>query len=125
MCDAKLASQIRDDNIDILVDLSGHSAGNRLLVFSRRPAPPQVTAWGFGTGTGLTTIDYFLTDEIIAPESEHHMSAETIRFLPSHLPSMAPIRSPEGVEPPCLVESFVTFGSINTLEKMNDTALNA
>lgn len=59
MGDAKLAAQIRDDNIDILVDLSGHSAGNRLLVFSRKPAPLQVTAWGFRTGTGLPTIDYF------------------------------------------------------------------
>lgn len=123
MGDVELAAQIREDKIDILVDLSGHSAGNRLLVFARKPAPLQVTAWGFGTGTGLPTIDYFLTDEIIAPESEHHMYAETVRFLPSHLPYMPPIPSPEVMEPPCLVNGFVTFGSFNRLEKMNDAAL--
>ena len=53
------------------------------------------------------------------------MYAETIRFLPSHLPYMAPIRSPVVVEPPCLVKSFVTFGNFNRLEKMNDAALDA
>jgi protein O-GlcNAc transferase len=125
MGDSELATQIREDKIDILVDLSSHSAGNRLLVFARKPAPVQVTAWGFGTGTGLPTIDYFLTDEIIAPESEHHMYAETIRFLPSHIPYMAPIPSPNIVEAPHLVNGYVTFGSFNRIEKMNDIALAA
>jgi protein O-GlcNAc transferase len=125
MGDAELAKKIRADKIDILVDLSSHSAGNRLLVFARKPAPVQVTAWGFGTGTGLPTIDYFLTDEIIAPESEHHIYAETIRFLPSHIPYMAPIPSPNIVEPPYLVNGYVTFGSFNRIEKMNDVALSA
>jgi len=125
MNDAELATQIRKDKIDILVDLSGHSAGNRLLVFARKPAPVQVTAWGFGTGTGLPTIDYFLTDEIVAPKSEHHMYAETIRFLPSHIPYMAPIPSPNIVKPPHLANGYVTFGSFNRIEKMNDAALAA
>ena len=123
MGDAALAAQIREDKIDILVDLSGHSAGNRLMVFAHKPAPVQVTAWGFANGTGLPTIDYFLTDAIVTPESEHHMYAESVRFLPSHLPYMAPVPSPDVVEPPCLVNDFVTFGSFNRLEKMNDAAL--
>ena len=121
--DAALVAQIREDKIDILVDLSGHSAGNRLLVFAHKPAPVQVTAWGFANGTGLPTIDYFLADEIVTPKSEHHLYAESVRFLPSHLPYMAPVPSPVVVEPPCLVNNFVTFGSFNRLEKINDVAL--
>lgn len=125
LSDTTLSDLIREDGIDILVDLSGHSAGNRLLVFARKPAPVQVTAWGFGTGTGLETIDYFLTDEIVAPSAEHELYAEEIEFLPSHLPYMPPTPCPDVSPAPCLTNGFVTFGSFNRLEKMNDAALAA
>ena len=61
---------MRRDGIDILVDLSGHSAGNRLLLFARKPAPIQITAWGCATGTGLEGMDYLLTDETTIPPQE-------------------------------------------------------
>lgn len=121
--DAQLAETIRDDAIDILVDLSGHTAGNRLRVFARKPAPVQVTAWGHGVGTGLGAIDYFLTDPTIVPESESALYAERIRYLPSHLPYMPPADSPPVAPPPCLSAGYPTFGSFNRLEKVNDEVL--
>ncbi|MFL2540880.1 MAG: tetratricopeptide repeat protein [Candidatus Latescibacterota bacterium] len=123
LSDAQLAEKIRDDKIDILIDLSGHSAGNRMLAFARKPAPVQVTAWGHGCGTGLTAIDYFLTDPIIVPEPEKVLYAETIRYLPSHIHYMPPQAAPDIVDAPHLENGFITYGSFNRLEKISDESL--
>ena len=125
MSDSDLAARIRDDRIDILVDLSGHSAGNRLLVFARRPAPVQVTAWGHAAGTGLTAIDYFFSDSIVVPDDETKLYAEAIRYMPSHLPYMPPDPAPDVAEAPCVANGYTTFGSFNRLEKIGDEALRA
>ncbi|HEX8910755.1 MAG TPA: tetratricopeptide repeat protein, partial [Humisphaera sp.] len=66
--DDAVAAQIRDDRIDVLVDLSLHTAGNRLLVFARRPAPVQVTWLGYAGGTGMAAIDWRVTDPHLDPE---------------------------------------------------------
>ncbi|MES2040339.1 MAG: tetratricopeptide repeat protein [Pseudomonadota bacterium] len=76
LTDAALAERIRKDGIDILVDLAGHTANNRLSVFARRPAPVQVSWLGYGYTTGLTAIDYFLTDDVSAPTGSDALFAE-------------------------------------------------
>jgi predicted O-linked N-acetylglucosamine transferase (SPINDLY family) len=72
----KIATQIRQDAIDILVDLAGHSAGNRLDVFALKPAPVSVSWLGFGYTTGLTAIDYFLTDTHVVPAASDSLFSE-------------------------------------------------
>ncbi|WP_315798926.1 tetratricopeptide repeat protein [Bradyrhizobium sp. SZCCHNRI3043] len=122
MSDDELADRIEADGVDILVDLSGHSAGNRLPLFARKPAPVQVTAWGSGTGTGLPTIDYFLADPVTVPETVRHLFAEQIHDLPAvitteALPDIAPTPLP------MLRNGFVSFGVFNRLDKISDPAL--
>src|SRR5262249_46966353 len=82
MPDAQLAAQIRADRIDILVDLKVHTAENRLMVFARKPAPVQVTWMGYPGTTGLSTIDYRLTDPFLDPQgmNEAYYAEETIRL---------------------------------------------
>ena len=121
--DEALAEQIRADQIDILVDLSGHSAGNRLLVFARKPAPVQVTAWGHATGTGLETMDYYFADPVLVPAAERELYAEEVFDLPcflcyeppEYLPEVSPLPAHEGTP--------FTFGCINRVEKISDHSL--
>jgi predicted O-linked N-acetylglucosamine transferase (SPINDLY family) len=119
MSDDALAALIRADDIDILVDLSGHSAGNRLLVFARKPAPVQVTAWGHATGTGLAAIDALFADRTAIPEEERHLFAERIVDLPCILGFAAPADAPPVAPLPALARGHVTFGSLNRLAKVS------
>jgi predicted O-linked N-acetylglucosamine transferase (SPINDLY family) len=122
--DEALEEQIRRDRIDILVDLSGHSAGNRLLVFARKPAPVQVTAWGHATGTGLETIDYFLADAVLVPKKDRALFAEKVVDLPCVLCYAAPDYAPEVQPLPALGGKPFTFGCINRIEKISDKSLS-
>lgn len=123
MSDAELAEQIRRDGIDILVDLSGYSSGNRLLVLARKPAPIQITAWGHAVGTGLDAVDYFLGDAQTVPvAAERHFSERVVR-LPSIIPFWAP-DPPLDVSPtPARARSHVTFGSLNRIHKITAEVL--
>ena len=123
--DAALAEQVRSDRIDILVDLSGHTEGNRLLVFARKPAPVQVTAWGHATGTGVRTIDYFLSDPVLVPQPERGLFAEEVFDLPCWLCYAAPAYLPAVPGLPVLGGEPFTFGCINRVEKISERAIAA
>ncbi|ULK98956.1 tetratricopeptide repeat protein [Bradyrhizobium sp. I71] len=120
--DERLAAQIRADRVDILIDLSGHTRGNRLGVFARKPAPIQVHGWGHGTGTGLPTIDYLFSDPVAIPAAVRHLFAETVVDLPCFV-TLAPL--PAGIaraQAPAVSNGFVTFGVFNRISKISDEA---
>ena len=123
LSDEELADRIEADKVDILVDLSGHSFGNRLRVFARKPAPIQVSAWGAPTGTGLKTIDYVLADPVAIPESVRHVFAERIHDLPCMLTMTEPASGLYRPDLPMLRNGYVTFGSFNRIDKMSDDVL--
>ena len=121
MSDDELATRIVADRIDILVDLSGHTQGNRLGVFCRKPAPVQVSAWGNATGTGVPLIDYLFGDEVAVPEDARPLFAERIADLPCLITVAPPDIS---VSPlPMLQKGFPTFGVFNRIDKITDEAI--
>jgi predicted O-linked N-acetylglucosamine transferase (SPINDLY family) len=121
--DEAIAEQIRRDRIDILVDLSGHMDGNRLRVFARKPAPVQVTAWGYANGTGLKTIDYLFTDPVTFPAQDRKYLAEQVVDLPCAICYEAPEYMPAVSTLPALGDKPFTFGCINRIEKISDSTL--
>lgn len=123
LADDALAQQVRADGIDILIDLSGHSPGNRLPVFVARPAPVQLSAWGHPTGTGIAEIDALLADPVLIPPRDRRLFAETIVDLPCALCYEAPDYAPAPAPPPMLAAGHVTFGCLNRYVKVTDAAL--
>ncbi len=117
LSDDAVAELIRQDEIDILVDLSGHSSGNRLLVFARKPAPIQITAWGYIGGTGLNTMDVFFADPVVVPPEEKQFYAEQVRYLPCAIGYFHHHTAPEINVLPAMTSKGVTFGSFNRLVK--------
>ena len=119
MDDAQLAERIRADGIDILVDLAGHTRGNRLLVFARKPAPVSVSTLGFGYTTGLSAIDWFLSDPFALPEGFEHLFSER----PWRLAQCLVYRPAEGMGEvsalPALKNGHVTFGTLTRAVRIN------
>lgn len=123
LSDAALAQQIRDDGIDILVDLSGFTQDSRLTMFARKPAPIQVQAWGQPFGSGMEAMDYVLGDAIVFPEDQRQFFTEEIYDLPCCLAFPPPPAAPLVMPLPADRNGFVTFGSFNRLTKISSTAL--
>jgi predicted O-linked N-acetylglucosamine transferase (SPINDLY family) len=120
MDDAALVEQVRADGIDILVDLAGHTAGNRLTVFAARAAPVQVTYLGYPSTTGLSRMDYRLTDERADPPGEEAFYSEHLVRLPECFLCYQPLhQSPPVASAPMVHNGFITFGSFNNLAKIN------
>ncbi|WP_439363052.1 tetratricopeptide repeat protein [Bradyrhizobium sp. DASA03005] len=122
MFDDELADRIEADKVDILIDVSGHSSGNRLQVFARKPAPIQVTGFGHATGTGLRTMDYVLADPVFIPQSARHLLTEKVYDLPC-LITIDPILDVPPSELPMLRNGYVTFGVFNRVNKISDEAI--
>ena len=121
MNDVALVKQIRADRIDILVDLAGHTGGNRLRVFSGRAAPIQTTWLGYPNTTGLSSIDFRLTDEIADPfgEADRLHSEKLIRLKNGFLCYQPLASAPENGLPACFTKRYITFGSFNNISKMS------
>ncbi len=124
MGDPQLADRIRDDRIDILVDLGLHTAGNRMLVFARKPAPVQVTMLGMPTTTGLAAIDYRLTDPYLDPpgSSDADYTEESIRLPHCFWVFQPPEELPTVNALPAAKNGFVTFGCLNQFAKVTRPA---
>jgi protein O-GlcNAc transferase len=115
----RLANQIRADGIDILFDLAGHTARNRLFVFARKPAPIQVSWIGYEGTTGLAAIDYLIADHWMVPEgSERHYQEKLLRMPDGYLCYDPPETAPRVGPPPSLRNGFPTFGSFSNLAKI-------
>lgn len=125
--DAEVAERIRRDRIDILVDLSGHTGGHRLLIFARRPAPVQVSWLGYPNTTGMRAIDYRLTDAVADPpgQSDPWYTEKLVRLgrgflcfrpLDDLVPEIEPLAASRN--------GHVTFGSFNNVSKLTEQVLD-
>ena len=116
---------IKNEKIDILVDLAGHLAGNRLTLFNYKPAPIQLTWLGYPNTTGLSTIDYRITDVLTDPKGEADLYySEKLYRLPNGFLCYNPLSTaPEVCDAPCLTSSRITFGSFNNIAKVTKSTI--
>ncbi|MBF0358331.1 MAG: tetratricopeptide repeat protein [Magnetococcales bacterium] len=125
--DQAVAEMVRSDGIDILVDLSGHTDGNRLLVFARKPAPVQVTWLGYPDTTGVSAIDYRFSDHVADPYGESDKKCvEQLYRLPDGFLCYRPMDgAPDVSVLPMKSNGYVTFVSFNNLSKISPEAIHA
>ena len=124
LSDAALAEKIRADGIDILIDLSGHTAKNRLLAIARKPAPVQASWMGYPGTTGLSAMDYYLADRFLLPpgQLDAHFTEKIVR-LPANAPFLPFSNAPPVNALPASSNGYVTFGSFNRLSKLSRSVI--
>jgi protein O-GlcNAc transferase len=124
MSDAAAEAMIRADRIDILVDLSGHTADNRLPLFARKPAPLQTTWIGYPNTTGMSAMDYRISDANLDPPgmTERYHTEALVR-LPASACFQPAAESPEVNDVPALTAGHVTFACFNNFTKVTDEAI--
>ncbi len=125
MKDEELAKQINQDSIDILIDLTCHSPNNRLAALAYKPAPIQISWLGFNATSGLSEIDYALTDAVACPDGEEHYLTETPLLLPKGVFCYQPFKHNDEptITAPSRENKNIVFGSFNKLAKTNSTTL--
>lgn len=124
--DSTAAALVRSHNIDVLLDLSGHTGDGRLAVFAQRPAPVQATWLGYWASTGLTEMDYLIADPSCVPDGSSEWFSETVYCLPATRLCMTAPRAEKPIPltpSPCLRNGYVTFGSFQRTAKLNDDVL--
>lgn len=122
--DAQLAEVIRMDGIDILVDLAGHTANNRVTLFAHRPAPVQITYLGYPGSSGLQAMDYRITDALSDPIGSEGYYTEALLRLPDSLFCYRPMDDVPEVQPaPCLRKGHITFASLAAYNKIDEACL--
>lgn len=124
LTDQAAAGLIYDDAVDILLDLSGHTSGNRLPILAWKPAPIQVSWLGYFATTGMKAIDYFVADAIGVPLADQHHFVEKIKYLPdTRLCFTAPSVAIAVSDLPALSNEYITFASFQTLAKADGDVL--
>lgn len=121
--DAALCAQIRQDGIDILIDLSGHTAGNRLLALARQPAPLQCSWVGYFASSGLPAMNYLIGDARLFPASDSRLYSERVIRLPAAYAFTPSPAAPEVSPLPALQQGGFTFGSFNRPAKIGPAVL--
>jgi predicted O-linked N-acetylglucosamine transferase (SPINDLY family) len=122
--DEEAARLIHADGVHVLIDASGHTAGHRLPVFARKPAPIQVSWLGYFASTGVPEIDYVLGDPLVMPEEEEaHFTEKVWRLPESYLCFTAPDIALEVAALPAKSAGYITFASFNNLSKVNEAVI--
>ncbi len=123
--DRHAAELIRSDGIDILIDLSGHTSENRLGIFALKPAPIQVGWIGYPHSTGLTQMDYFISDALCDPPgmTEHLYTERIVRLPRTFSCYLPPLQFPQVSSPPHETTGRITFGCFNHFAKVNDSVI--
>jgi predicted O-linked N-acetylglucosamine transferase (SPINDLY family) len=125
LTDDELLSLVAKRQMDVLIDLSGHTDMNRLPVFARRAAPVQISYLGWYATSGVVNMDYFLTDPISSPAASQAHYSEQLLYLPkTRLCFSVPSFVPEVGALPTLQNAHITFGSFQSLEKITDRTLD-
>jgi protein O-GlcNAc transferase len=117
--DEALETRIRHDEIDVLVDLDGHMDGNRLPVFCRRPAPVQLSGWGYLPGPGISAISGVMTDPVVIPAGERGSMPEACIDLPCAHAYQPPDVALDPGPPPSSARGYLTLGCFNRVEKIS------
>ena len=124
LSEVELANKINADGIDILIDLSGHTAHNRLLTFAHKPAPIQASWMGYPGTTGLQAMDYHLCDRFFIPPGELDWQfTEKSAFLPASAIFQPDEHAPPVNSLPALENGYITFGSFNRPNKLNPSVI--
>lgn len=123
--DLQLINLIRNHGINILIDMQGHTYGNRLQIFANKPAPVQLSWASYLASTGIPEIDYIIADPYVVPIKEENNYAEKIWRLPNiwNALSISDIKNIDTSQTPAIKNKFITFGCFNNINKINDNVI--